>query len=394
MAEKRRDIQNYEGRYHNAASRLKAHATKPNAELILKMDTSLGVSGVSFGRRSKVINCLTKIAGMMGKDMSKAGKDDIDNVVLKIRSCDYTDETKWDYLKILKQFFKFMDMDDLIKKLKVKNGRSHDRLPDNRMDDDTARKLIGEIKELGYRAFFTFVWETGARPTEAMSIRVKDIKISVHGTKEFALVSLIGKTGERKVPVAECLPLVKDLIKLKGPEDLLFDGSYSQYNRVLKDAATRMGIAVVEKDLVIYEKGKPVKRKVRTSDLSLYDFRRSRATFLSQKLTESQLCQYMGWVQGTNVIGRYVKLSGQALIPDIMSLSAETVACAFCGHHNNPSLKFCDACLKPLEADMIAKEKVRLEYDKIMEGFIKDKRFLALWDEHSAKRGEVNGRKG
>jgi integrase/recombinase XerD len=42
-----------------------------------------------------------------------------------------------------------------------------------------------------------------------------------------------------------------------------------------------------------------------------YILRHSRATHLAKSLTESQLCAYFGWVQGSKVVRKYVHLSGR-----------------------------------------------------------------------------------
>ncbi|WP_394344768.1 hypothetical protein [Salinigranum halophilum] len=42
-----------------------------------------------------------------------------------------------------------------------------------------------------------------------------------------------------------------------------------------------------------------------------HHFRHSRATHLANWLTEAQLCEWFGWVQGSNVPARYVHLSGR-----------------------------------------------------------------------------------
>ncbi len=42
-----------------------------------------------------------------------------------------------------------------------------------------------------------------------------------------------------------------------------------------------------------------------------HHFRHSRATFLASKFTESQMCEWFGWVQGSDRPATYVHMSGR-----------------------------------------------------------------------------------
>jgi len=44
-----------------------------------------------------------------------------------------------------------------------------------------------------------------------------------------------------------------------------------------------------------------------------HHYRHTRASHLATKMTEAELCQWFGWVQGSNVPARYVHLSGRDL---------------------------------------------------------------------------------
>ena len=51
-----------------------------------------------------------------------------------------------------------------------------------------------------------------------------------------------------------------------------------------------------------------------------HHFRHSRATDLAKKLTEAQLCQYMGWIQSSKEAATYVHLSGRDMDKAILTL--------------------------------------------------------------------------
>jgi len=51
-----------------------------------------------------------------------------------------------------------------------------------------------------------------------------------------------------------------------------------------------------------------------------HHFRHSRATDLAKKLTEAQLCQYMGWIQSSREAATYIHLSGRDMDKAILTL--------------------------------------------------------------------------
>ena len=51
-----------------------------------------------------------------------------------------------------------------------------------------------------------------------------------------------------------------------------------------------------------------------------HHFRHPRATDLAKKLTEAQLCQYMGWIQSSKEAATYVHLSGRDMDKAILTL--------------------------------------------------------------------------
>lgn len=82
-------------------------------------------------------------------------------------------------------------------------------------------------------------------------------------------------------------------------------------------------------------------------------FRHSRATFLANHLTEAQMKQYFGWVQGSNMATTYVHLSGRDVDNALLKLQGidtpektketrlRVVTCARCERKNSSTSKFC-----------------------------------------------------
>lgn len=93
-----------------------------------------------------------------------------------------------------------------------------------------------------------------------------------------------------------------------------------------------------------------------------HHFRHSRATELATEFKEAQLCEWFGWVQGSDVPAKYVHLSGRdmdnaynelhGLAPDDEEEQPETVQeCPRCRELNEPDDQFCSRCGQALEID-------------------------------------------
>jgi len=122
-------------------------------------------------------------------------------------------------------------------------------------------------------------------------------------------------------------------------------------------------------------------------------FRHSRATHLANHLTEAQMNQYFGWVQGSQMPSTYVHLSGRDIDGTILSLYGlkedkekdkkefAPVKCPRCSSMNSPGGKFCIKCGMPLDIKVaIEIENERKKMDDIMSALMKDRevqRFLA-----------------
>ena len=104
-------------------------------------------------------------------------------------------------------------------------------------------------------------------------------------------------------------------------------------------------------------------------------FRHSRATHLANKLTEAQMCEFFGWVQGSDMPSTYVHLSGRDVDNAILRIygkvsreeveeELKTKVCLRCGKENSPEAEFCCRCGLPLD------ERVAMEMERREREFI------------------------
>jgi len=140
-----------------------------------------------------------------------------------------------------------------------------------------------------------------------------------------------------------------------------------------------------------------------------HNFRHSRATHLAKHLTEAQMNEYMGWVQGSDMPSTYVHLSGrdvdQALLK-LNNIQTDEISgqekdftvrrCVKCDLENPPSNKFCSRCGMILDEkaaeDMIKRNLERDKADGIMDRLIQDSEFRTMFERKLQEfAGEWNG---
>jgi len=354
-----------------------------NKKHILKFVDRLSAEGLSKARQIKYIYNLKTISKLLGKDFDKATKSDMEKLCSKINNSDYTEWTKHDFKAEIKRFWKWLKQTDEyppeVKWLKNNMKRSKRKLPKELLTIEDVKKLAENTNNLRDRSLMLVLYETGARVGEIQGIKIKDVDFDKYG----ALVNLSGKTGARKVRIIASAPSISNwLLEHPNKEKKIFRNSYlfcglwgmnkgeelhyRHLNKLLKEAGIKAGI------------DKP---------LNPHHFRHSRATELAKKLTEAQLCEYMGWVQGSKEASTYVHLSGRdtdRAILEMHGLAEEEkekskfkpIICPRCNIKNDPAAKFCSGCSLGLdEKSVIEYDRQREQAEKIGLGIMKNPEF-------------------
>ena len=115
--------------------------------------------------------------------------------------------------------------------------------------------------------------------------------------------------------------------------------------------------------------------------ISPHTLRHSRATHLASKLTESEMCHYLGWQMGSDMPRVYVHLSGRdidkAIYNKVYGLETEElnevdkihpVICPRCKENCGPTSEFCYRCGMPLKEEKVYEMESNIK--KLREEFI------------------------
>lgn len=219
--------------------------------------------------------------------LKTATKDDIRKMVVSMeQDTKYPYHAKREIKKSLKKFDKLLNGEysdltkwicttDKSKKLpKVYTERELTAIFDNIPDKDMFVCLIT-------------LYESSLRIGEHLTIERENIEFEYIEGRFVVILFPDGKTGQRRVILKDTAAVFAEYLK-KIKAGRVFDMSYFQFRHRL--AGIEQGIDV---------------KKLRA-----HRFRHTRATFLANYLTDSELCVVHGWKIGSRMVGTYVEMSG------------------------------------------------------------------------------------
>lgn len=375
---------------HNNAERLEklksdleksTEILESNKKLMLDFSNECLAEGISAGRAIKYIFVLKNLSKMFGKPFIDVNRQDVMNVVLKIEQSDYSEWTKKDYKIALKKFFKWLRKSeyypDEVRWLRATIKNEKKFLPEEILTEEEVKKLASAALNTRDKALALVLYETGARIGEFLGMKIKHVVEPSDGFGK--IIVLNGKTGLRRVRIVASKQGLIQWLNMhpfkNDPEAFVWINlgnrnrferlSYNAVNNILEELAKRAKIS----------------KKVNP-----HAFRHARATHLASKLTEQQLKQFFGWVQGSGMASVYVHLSGRDIDDAILQLHGiqvkkekkerfERKVCPRCDTENSLTAKFCIKCGFVL--DKQAEKKLK-EWEAVRNEILNDPRFLAL----------------
>ncbi|MFX1453424.1 MAG: tyrosine-type recombinase/integrase [Promethearchaeota archaeon] len=341
-----------------------------NKKYIIDFVKDQAAQNNSIARQVKYASIMSKIMQLINYDFKKASKNQIKDICSKINNSNLSDWTKHDYklsIKVLYRFLNDLDNEEYpneVKWIKLKKKNSKRKLPRDLLTIEDAKEIANNTNNPRDRCLCLMLYESGTRISELLELKNRDFNFE-KGEGKYIHVTLPdnGKTGARTILLVASYPAILNWKKYhprKNDKQAYFfcglnsnnKGERLQYrhvNDLLKEAGEKAGI------------DKP---------LNPHHFRHSRATELAKKLTEAQLCNFMGWVIGSREAATYVHLSGRDTDSQILEMYGlkqneeeeierfKPINCLRCETINDPAAKFCSNCGLGLD------EKSLLEYDK------------------------------
>jgi integrase/recombinase XerD len=310
-----------------------------------------------------IIRCVTAILlirKQLGKPFRDTTKEDIKSILKWMDNKGYKASTNEKFRQVLKLFYKTVYGNNeyypeqvkwfSVKLGKEKAGKETSMDMAEYLEEEEVKKLIEFAPTVQKRAFLACMYESGARPEEFLRLTNYDIRIDSNG----AVLMLRGKTGERRVRIIAFAKLLEQWMEvhpLRSKQD--FYPLWVSEATNFKNSA--LGIRGAQK---VIEEALP-RCGLTNKHARLYILRHSRATHLAKYLTEAQMCTFFGWVQGTQVVRRYIHLSGKDVDNALLALNEQgghtkteeyklkKLKCKRCSEDISPGSNFCTRCALP-----------------------------------------------
>ena len=400
------DIHNYERRYKSAIKRVEeAKISARNKELILSFVNALILENLSKPRLAKYLEIMKLVAVALKKDLDKATEHDLKVFVSKIQQrSDYSPWTKQVYKVMIRRFYKWQKgvkgknkYPELVDWINIRISRSEKRLPsegDLLLEEDI-QKLITTADHPRDKALISMLWESGARIGELGNLSLKNVVFDKHGV----VISVRGKTGSRKIRLVASTPYLSTWInnhpfKKDKNSPLWINVGTTNRNKVMNYGTIRMRLCRLFAKAEIQKKHNP------------HLFRHSRATFMANHLTEFQMNQYFGWIQGSDMPATYVHMSGREVDQAILAMNGikedkekqesklQPQICVRCDTINSADFQHCSKCGGILDVKYVGelerKEEVRGKSDSIMDKLFQDEEFQKMFMEKVKELKQIN----
>ena len=203
-----------------------------NRELIFKYQELQIIEELGLKRQYKCMQVLTRISKVIDQPFRQVDQHDIAQFIIWLDSTEYSDQTKADYKKILKTFYKYLyprRQKMYIKKINP-NLKNHTEEPDILTTKELLRLLNLDIKNKINKGFLHILIWSGCRLSEILNLTPEDIIIDSKG----AILNVTGKTGPREVRVFHCNEIIFYLIQNTDANTYIFKHSTTYYNKLTK----------------------------------------------------------------------------------------------------------------------------------------------------------------
>ena len=366
-----------------------------NYSLLEDFAEDLLANGVSESRVYTYLIWLKNLLKIVPKKFEDWTKKDVRKVIntyaLRVKRGEITENTLIEVKKTLKKFFKWLEMEELVSWYTT-GKRQTTVTPSDLITEEEFMAMMAACTNSRDRALISLMYESGARIGEVGSMRVKDVSFDDYGVLIWLPRS---KTVKRKLRLVYSTRYLAEWLEdhpLKDPDSPLWIKLSGKGRlKAMEYADMRMQIKRIAKRAGIKKRIYP------------HLFRHTRATRLLAKVPESIGAKYMGWVNGSKMVGVYVHLSSEDVDEAILKLHGiktsgnsndlEVKRCPRCTMINPASSRFCSRCGLPLTEDAVLElenwEKRKAEAMKKMTDPEFLRVFMSLSDEVKRLKEEI-----
>lgn len=227
------------------------------------------------------------------------------------------------------------------------------------------------------RCYHMIQRDIGCRPNEVLNLKIKDVIFKIVGNRQYAEVTVNGKTGTRTLPLIDSIPYLREYLSsgqhpcptntnaplISGVSKSLGRSLNSQsLNHLYRKYKNEVYPKLLESPSVAPE-DKPKLRELLKKPWNPYlAGRHTSLTAKSKILREATLRVFSGWTPDSDMPKRYVHLFGNAACEDILEeyglvdknpniSTLQSKQCPNCDEPNRPDSRFCAKCRMILSYD-------------------------------------------
>jgi integrase/recombinase XerD len=229
------------------------------------------------------------------------------------------------------------------------------------------------------RCYHAVERDTGCRPKEILNLKIKDIvfKTANNNTRQYAEITVNGKTGPRSLPLIDSLPYIKDYLNSDHPQpgnpNAMFICGEGRSLGMRMDSQVLYYIYLKYKNelfpKLLNNPNLPPEDKQKIRELLKKPWnpyvvgRHATLTQKSRILKEATLRVFSGWTADSDMPRRYTHLFENAACEDILEAyglldkgiqiqqQLRSKQCPNCNEPNKPETKFCSKCKMVLTYD-------------------------------------------
>lgn len=344
--------------------------TKCQIKALKKFDEMNRLKGLRESTRSLQIKMMMQFARTVDKEFHDVTSNNIQNFLSNL---DVANSTLNSWKIILKKWYKknpeIMEAECLEATQNVDNAKK----PSDMLLEEDIIQMIKAIVDTQCKAIIGILWETGARVGELVNCDISDLE----HIGDIPRLTLDGKTGIRVRELVISAKLINRWLEehpFNGQQDkpLFLSKSNARFNKRITTHGIADIISRIKEDAKINKKITP------------HTFRHSRATFLSQFMSEMEMREFFGWSRNSNMPSVYIHLSQKQLNQKYRNIVTGEkkklepkpsilmpVSCPRCSKTNDVSEQYCSNCMLPLSNKSVQKdlkiiETFRSPYMKVM----------------------------
>jgi len=361
------DLHNYSRQIERGEELCREQLSKHNANLIIEYaDYHLSI-GHSPAHRNTILKKIRLLTVLYDKDWRKTvTRKDIDRLCIKIvkEKCDKKTgrdgHNSFDMKKLLRGFVRWyitglhalIDLPngelDCLRGVRTKNIPNSLVREQLLTEEDRSKMLHACAGNIMMRAFIDAFWDSGGRPGEVLTLRIRDIKIDEYGFK----LGVSGKTGQRDIRLVTAVSNMGRWIDMHPFKDNVDwplwihtkkgrFGNYWDYDYA-RNMLIKIGVLA------------GIKKRV-----FMNLFRHSEITRSATKYSDAINKKRHGWSPTTKMFARYQHLIEEdvdeavllehGIIKKDKKQAPVFIVCKICNKQNPTESTICFNCMRPLD---------------------------------------------